>query len=371
MSVSCPNGEHLGIIPNACGFPLCPVGGISLGNKPSRACSYPQEPTVPGTSSSRSIRQAEAGLRGGGADPTGGAGEKAQPGDPKRRWAGAEAGGQTPRSVGRPGKQRNLKEKAGKENKQDRGHLRSVWAQGLQATGGKTRGDADGTEAATADTWEGGGGGHRGRGHTTRSKRVDSLGPGDWVKVGERLRDRETERDTERIREREADTERMTDREVQAMEQDGTLGGQKRRGWLWRGAQDRVQGRKEREQSSGRAHAARSKGRRATWVWRPSRGMGGNARAGLTRVTAGLGGWSSQGVTLMIKTSRAGRGHPAASVAARSKGKRLPLPRPGPRDSSRWRFTLQTTCLDHQALCLALGSVPGCTVSPQICMLRS
>lgn len=60
------------------------------------------------------------------------------------------------------------------------------------------------------------------------------------------------------------------------MDQDGTLGEQKRRGWLWRGAQDRVLGRKEREQSSGRAYAARSKGKR--WVETP--GQGYNPRDG-------------------------------------------------------------------------------------------
>lgn len=93
MSVSHPNGERLGIIPNACGFPLCTVGGMSLGHKPSRACSYPQEPTVPGTSSSRSIRQAEAGLRGGGAEPTGGTTWRC------REEVGLSGGGGRPRGL--------------------------------------------------------------------------------------------------------------------------------------------------------------------------------------------------------------------------------------------------------------------------------
>lgn len=52
-------------------------------------------------------------------------------GGPERRR------GQTPRSVGRPGKERNLKGKAGEAQEQGRVRLRSAWTQDGQAEGAR------------------------------------------------------------------------------------------------------------------------------------------------------------------------------------------------------------------------------------------
>lgn len=100
-------------------------------------------------------------------------------GGPERRW-GAE-----PEVCGTAGEGEEPEGKGWGSAGAGQGASQVSVDTGRPGRGGKTRGDADGIAAATADPWVGGGGGRRGRGHTTGSKRVDSLGPGDSVKVGD------------------------------------------------------------------------------------------------------------------------------------------------------------------------------------------